>query len=159
MARFCQFTATSQSSRRPKVNCRRHYVMLLKPTPIMDGSSSAFPETSLFLFFLFIFSFIYFLKSKMKSNPPRPHNPVPLVIIKALSGVSFIHTQWEQTHTHIRTHTIAFYKQTTEQRQKDQHIWLYTIHWLNSTHSINPFIKLGYLGWEYTDGHHFFRPV
>lgn len=42
---------------------------LRKPTPIMDGSSSAFPKP-----------FFFFLNKspKIKSRPPHPHNPVPL---------------------------------------------------------------------------------
>lgn len=51
----------------------------LKPTPIMDGSSSAFPKEKPFdplsLFFC-----LFFLKKSPKQNQDRlvPHNPVPL---------------------------------------------------------------------------------
>lgn len=84
--------------------------------------------------------------------------PCSSVIIKALSGFFFlnIHILWEQTDTHTRTHYC--FLQTTEQRQKDQHILLYTIHWLNSTSSIDPSLKVGYLEWEYTERHHFSGP-
>lgn len=100
-----------------------------------------------------------FVKKKVQSKVKTSSSTLPCssVIIKALSGVYFIHTLWDQTYTYTHTHTrtIAFYKQTTEQRQKDQHMLLYTIHWLNSTLSVDPLLKLGYLKWKYTEGHHF----
>lgn len=72
-----------------------------------------------------------------KSTPPHPHNPVPFLIIKALSGVYFIHTLLNK-HIHTRTHTLLLFtnRQQSRDRRTSTFYWILYTDWIAHLASI-----------------------